>query len=166
MRQSVRLSFCPFGAVSLPPVRHICHPHARHRAGGSYFSAPMDSSERRCHFTRWLPLSIEPEKFLYLVSPSPFCSSFACLPKVRAAPSSVRRSLDGAKPQGRTPRAGFQPGTNLSLPKERKSVFLQWINPFGLSLLRFLPLFGAAFFSKHKKRPLYFYICFWNPMGK
>ena len=166
MRQSVRLSFCPFGAVSLPPVRHICRPHARHRAGGSYFSAPMDSEERRCHFTRWLPLSIEPEKFCIWFSPSPSRPSFACLPKVRAAPSSVRRSPDGAKPQDGTPRAGFQPGTNLSLPKERKSVFLQWINPFGLSLLRFLPLFGAAFFSKHKKRPLYFYICFWNPMGK
>ena len=141
MRQSVRLSFCPFGAVSLPPVRHICRPHARHRAGGSYFSAPMDSEERRCHFTRWLPLSIEPEKFCIWFYPSQFCPSFACLPKVRAAPSSVRRSLDGAKPQDRTPRAGFQPGTNLSLPKERKSVFLPLImassHKIAIVILRF-----------------------------
>lgn len=45
MRQSVRLSFCPFGAVSLPPVRHRRHPRAIRNAGGSYFSVPMDSEE-------------------------------------------------------------------------------------------------------------------------
>ena len=105
MRQSVRLFFCPLGAVSLPPVRHPCRPRAIPNAGGSYFSTPMDSDEKANHFTRWLPLSIEPEKFGVLVSPSPSCQSSACLPKVRAAPPSVRRSPDGAKPQGRTPRA-------------------------------------------------------------
>ena len=165
MRQSVRLSFCPF-------ARSRCR-----QCAIAATPAPSATLAAATFPSRWIAKKVHPfykmgaaihraGKVLYSVSPSPFCPSFACLPKVRAAPSSVRRSLDGAKPQGRTPRAGFQPGTNLSLPKERKSVFLQWINPFGLSLLRFLPLFGAAFFSKHKKRPLYFYICFWNPMGK
>ena len=120
VRQSVRLFFCPLGAVPLPPVRHPCRPRAIPNAGGSYFSTPMDSDEKANHFTRWLPLSIQPEKFGLWFSPSPSCQSFACLPKVRAAPPSARRSPDGAKPRGRASRSGFQPGLKFSLARRKK----------------------------------------------
>ena len=67
---------------------------------------------------------------------------------MRAGPPSVRRSPDGAKPQGRTPHAGFQPGLKFSLVK-RKKVYFCNDNPFGLSHFAiFAALRGGIFFMK------------------
>ena len=112
----------PCGSLFVPLARSRCR-----QCAIAATPAPSATLAAATFPSRWIAKKVHPfykmgaaihraGKVLYSVSPSPFCPSFACLPKVRAAPSSVRRSLDGAKPQDRTPRAGFQPGTNLSLP--------------------------------------------------